>query len=192
MTSWLAVDVDALLEIHSDPATMRFVRSGRPESRAETEHLVDQYMVEHATRGWTKWRLIDCDGALIGRAGFGGDAADRGLSFAIRRDHWGLGLATEVAEALARWHVAHAPEAWLHALVAVGNDASGRVLRKVGFDEVGTADYGGTICRSFVHPRASRRSEPSTTRPSDSASSVRLASVAPRRTLTSTRSWRAR
>ena len=35
--------------------------------------------------------------------------------------------------------------------VAVGNVASGRVLQKAGFSEVGTEDYDGTMCRSFVY-----------------------------------------
>ena len=149
LTSWLDTDVDALLEVHSDPATMTYVRSGRPETRAETEQLVEQYIAEHAIRGWTKWRLADHDGRLLGRAGFGGQDDDRGLSYLIRRTHWGQGLATEIAEALVEWHLDHAAGAQLHALVAVGNDASARVLEKVGFDEVGTKDYAGTRCRVF-------------------------------------------
>ena len=152
LTSWLAVDVDPLLEVHSDPETMKFVRSGRPESRSETEDLVNQYIAEHAARGWTKWRLTDRDGGLIGRAGFGGGPTHRELGYAIRRSHWGLGLAAEVAEALVGWHHSHLPPEQLRALVAVGNDASVRVLQKVGFQEVGTQDNDGTICRSFVYP----------------------------------------
>jgi RimJ/RimL family protein N-acetyltransferase len=152
LTSWLPRDVDSLFEIHSDPETMRFVRHGRPESRVETEHLVNQYIAEHATRGWTKWRLAAVDGELMGRAGFGGDADLRGLGYVIRRSHWGLGLATEIAEALVSWHLSHAAAVPVRALVAVGNEASGRVLHKVGFHEVGTEDYNGTTCRSFLYP----------------------------------------
>jgi RimJ/RimL family protein N-acetyltransferase len=154
LTTWLAVDVDPLLEVHSDPETMRFVRFGRPESRAETEHLVEQYIAEHATRGWTKWRLTDREDGFVGRAGFGGDANNRGLGFVIRRSHWGRGLATEIADALVGWHLSHASAARLRALVAVGNDASGRVLQRVGFQEAGTENYQGTICHAFVHPSA--------------------------------------
>ena len=40
LTSWLPLDVYPLLEMHSDPVAMRFVRSGRPESLAETQQLV--------------------------------------------------------------------------------------------------------------------------------------------------------
>jgi RimJ/RimL family protein N-acetyltransferase len=152
LTTWLPGDADSLFEIHSDPETMRFVRHGRPESRVETEQLVSQYITEHATRGWTKWRLAAVDGGLVGRAGFGGDANIRGLGYVIRRSHWGLGLATEIAEALVSWHLSHAAAVPLRALVAVGNDASGRVLDKVGFREAGTEDYHGTTCRSFVYP----------------------------------------
>lgn len=151
LTSWLPDDVGPLFEVHSDPETMRFVRNGRPETRGETEQLVDHYIAEHAARGWTKWRLADADGGLLGRAGFGGDATNRQLAFAIRRSHWGRGIATEVAEALVGWHQSHAGAVLLRAIAAVGNDASVRVLQKVGFVEVGTEDFDGTACHSFIH-----------------------------------------
>ncbi|HXH80663.1 GNAT family N-acetyltransferase [Nocardioides sp.] len=152
LTSWLVEDVAALHEVHSDPATMEFVRNGRPESRGEVERLIDQYMDEHAARGWTKWRLADVDDQLVGRAGFGGSSDSRGIAYLVRRSHWGLGLATEIAEALVGWHREHAVGVPLRALAAVGNDASSRVLEKVGFDEVGREEYDGTVCRVFVHP----------------------------------------
>jgi RimJ/RimL family protein N-acetyltransferase len=152
LTSWLPADVHPLLEMHSDPEAMRFVRLGRPESLAETEQLVAQYMTEHRARGWTKWRLATHDGALLGRAGFGGNDKLRGLSYAIHRLHWGQGLATEIAKALVRWHWQHAPQAGLRALVEVGNNASVAVLRKAGFEQFGTEAYQDTLCLAFVHP----------------------------------------
>lgn len=154
LTSWLVEDVGSLHEVHSDPQTMEYVRHGRPESRAEVEQLIDQYIAEHAARGWTKWRLADLDGKLVGRAGFGGTSESRGLSYAIRRTRWGHGLATEIAEALVEWHLSHTVAVPLRAIVAVGNDASARVLEKVGFQEVGREDYEGTICRAFMYPDA--------------------------------------
>jgi len=152
LTSWLVGDVESLHEVHSDPETMEFVRNGRPESLPEVEQLVDQYIAEHAVRGWTKWRLADLDDQLVGRAGFGGTSESRGLSYVIRRSRWRLGLATEIAEGLVGWHLSHTVAVPLRAIVAVGNDASARVLEKVGFDEVGQEDFDGTICRAFVHP----------------------------------------
>lgn len=150
VTSWLVEDAAELQLVHSDPDTMRYVRSGRPESSAEVAQLVDRYRAEHAARGWTTWRLADDEGRLVGRAGFGGAAERRGLSFTIRRSHWGRGLATEVGLALVAWHQIHAHAVPLRGLVAVGNDASARVLAKCGFDEVGEEDYAGTACRVFL------------------------------------------
>ena len=158
LTSWRADDAASLHEVHSDPETMAFVRHGRPESRPEVDRLVGQYMAEYAARGWTKWRLADLEDRLVGRAGFGGTAQGRGLSYVIRRSRWGLGLATEVAEALVDWHLAHAVAVPLRAIVAVGNDASARVLEKVGFQEVGQEDFDGILCRSFRHPDSASRS----------------------------------
>ncbi|MFZ1484964.1 GNAT family N-acetyltransferase, partial [Nostocoides sp.] len=86
LTSWLVDDVESLHEVHSDPETMRFVRNGRPESIDEVRRLVGEYIAEDAARGWTKWRLADLDGQLVGRAGFGGTAERRELGFVIRRD----------------------------------------------------------------------------------------------------------
>lgn len=152
LTSWRVDDVESLHEVHSDPQTMEFVRNGRPESRPEVAQLIDQYIAEHAARGWTKWRLAGLDDQLVGRAGFGGTSESRGLSYLIRRSRWGLGLATEIAEALVGWHLSHTVGVPLRAIVAVGNDASARVLEKVGFDEAGLEDFEGTICRAFMHP----------------------------------------
>lgn len=152
LTSWLVDDVDSLHEVHSDPETMRYVRNGRPESRTEVQSLVDQYIAEDAARGWTKWRLADLDDQLVGRAGFGGTPRRRGLSYVIRRERWGSALATEIAEALVGWHLTHTVDVPLRAIVEVGNDASVRVLEKVGFHEDGHEDYEGIRCRAFAYP----------------------------------------
>lgn len=152
LTNWLDADADDLACLHSDANTMRFVRNGRPESRSEVEELVRTYVARQSARTWAKWRLADADGRLIGRAGFGGTEEQRGISYLIARPLWGQGIATEVASALVEWHLAHAPDARLRALVVIGNDASARVLEKVGFHETGTEAYEGVLCWSFTYP----------------------------------------
>lgn len=152
LTTWLDSDADDLASLHSDADTMRFVRNGRPESRSEVEELVRSYLSAQSLRTWAKWRLADADGRLIGRAGFGGTEERRGISYLIARPLWGQGIATEVASALVEWHLAHAPDARLRALVVIGNDASARVLEKIGFQVIGTEDYEGVLCWSFTYP----------------------------------------
>ncbi|MDP9182630.1 MAG: GNAT family N-acetyltransferase [Actinomycetota bacterium] len=152
LTTWLDGDADALFEQHSDADSMRFVRNGHPESRHEVEELVRNYIFQQANFTWAKWRLADQDGHLIGRAGFGGTNGVRGISYLIARSLWGQGLATEVSSALVEWHLSNAPHARLRALVVLGNDASVRVLDKVGFQKAGTEDYQGTLCWKYVYP----------------------------------------
>jgi [ribosomal protein S5]-alanine N-acetyltransferase len=117
VTTWLARDVDELFAAHSDEETMRFVRQGRSETQAETADLVDQYVDEQTANGFTKWRLTDLQGHLIGRAGFGTHQGIEGreLAYTIRRDRWGQRLATEVGAALVTWHLTNAPDSSLYA-----------------------------------------------------------------------------
>ena len=146
LTSWLPSDVDELLEVHSDPATMRFVRHGRPETRHQTARLIDQYIGENDDRGYTKWRLADLQGRMVGRAGFGPHRDGRELGYTIRRELWGRGLATEIAAALVTWHSTHAAGVPLYAYVACENPASRRVLEKIGFETVGLEAHNGMPC----------------------------------------------
>lgn len=150
VTTWLPEDTDDLHSLHSDPVTMRWVRGGRPETREETEALLANYLAEQEKRGWTKWRVEDPNGALVGRAGFGphDDGRARELGYTIRRDMWGRGLATEVAAGLVRWHRSH-DDAELWAYAAVENVASCRVLEKVGFHYVGRTEHNSIPCALY-------------------------------------------
>jgi len=157
-TSWLATDVEDLSVVHSDAETMRFVRHGRPETRAETADLIGQYVTEHTAWGFTKWRLADLDGRLVGRAGFGTLRDGRELGYTIRRELWGQGLATEIGAALVTWHLTNAVQYPLYAHVAVANLASRRVVEKIGFEFVGQEDHLGVQCDLFrIRPDLSSR-----------------------------------
>jgi RimJ/RimL family protein N-acetyltransferase len=149
LTTWKPGDVDDLLKVHSDVVTMRFVRDGRPETRQETAALIDAYIAEHEARGFTKWRLADLDGNLVGRAGFGTHGHGRELGYTIRRELWRRGLATEIAAALVDWHRSHAPAVPLWAHVATENPASRRVLEKAGFEHLADEGYKGLPCHVF-------------------------------------------
>lgn len=150
VTTWLPGDVEDLHRLHADPVTMRWVRHGRPETRAEIERLLACHLDEQSDRGWTKWRVADRDGMLIGRAGFGAheDGLGRALGYTLRRDLWGRGLATEVAAGLVAWHRGNS-DAELWALAAIENIASQRVLEKVGFGYVSGAEHNDTPCALY-------------------------------------------
>ncbi|MBS0480611.1 MAG: GNAT family N-acetyltransferase [Proteobacteria bacterium] len=73
---------------------------------------------------------------IIGSAGLAHDGVDVQLGYWIARDHWGKGFATEAARAVLRL----ARTLGHRKLVAkhfTSNQASGRVLRKIGFRPTG-------------------------------------------------------
>jgi len=116
---------------------MQFVRQGRPETRAETAALVGQCIAEHAATGFAKWRLVDLDDHLVGRAGSGRSGTAGSWATRLWRDLWGQGLATDIGAALVSWHLIHAADCPLCAYVAVDNPASRRVLEKIGLSPSG-------------------------------------------------------
>lgn len=155
LTTWLPADEDDLYRLHSDPDTMRFVGPGRPETRTEVRARLRRYLAEQACPGWTTWRVTDPQGTLIGRAGFGAHGSHRELGYTLHRDHWGRGLATELAAALARWHSEHPDPAdgaptQLWAYAALENLPSRRVLEKVGFAFVDVREHSGVPCAFYV------------------------------------------
>ena len=150
VTTWLPGDLDDLNRLHSDPVTMAFI-GGRPETRDESSIRLVQYLDEQATRGWTKWRVEDSGGRMIGRAGFGLYAEDRELGYTLDRNLWGQGLATEVATVLVQWHGAHPAPVSSHAeepmrlwgYADIDNVASIRVLMRAGLHLVDTRQHAG-------------------------------------------------
>lgn len=153
VTTWLPTDIDDMFALHSDPETMRFVGPGRPESRQEVEQRLDTYLREQQSRGWTKWRVQDRQGEMIGRAGFGGFGNNRELGYTLRREVWGLGYATELAITLVRWHRTHLDDgmpADLWAYAAMGNLPSRRVLEKAGFTFAEERQHNKMPCGFYV------------------------------------------
>lgn len=68
VTTWIPSDLHDLAVLHADPVTMRFVGHGRPETVDEARVRILEYRDEQRVRGWTKWRVENAAGDMIGRA----------------------------------------------------------------------------------------------------------------------------
>jgi 8-oxo-dGTP diphosphatase len=79
---------------------------------------------------------------LVGVIGLRVDAAQRSghLGYWVGRAYWKHGVATEAARRLTRWGFANLPIDRIAAVVTEGNDASRKVLRRVGFQQIGTSE----------------------------------------------------
>lgn len=156
-------DCEPLVELWSDPETMRFIGDGSAWDRDKISQRIDRAIRMHRDRGMTFWTLIERDtGSVIGQGGlvpieFNGPEVE--LGYRLGKHSWGKGYATEIAEASAKFGF---ETLGLNKLVAVthqDNLASRRVLIKTGFVEEGESDiyYGvPTIVHRMNDPRGVR------------------------------------
>ena len=131
-----ASDVDAMLAVYGDPVVVRYVADGKPLGRARCEQWVDVTLRNYATRGYGMVALAErTTGSIIGFCGLVHPAGqvEPEIKYALRRDCWGNGFATEAAIGL----LGYARQLHLPKVIATAdpeNEASHRVLLKAGME----------------------------------------------------------
>ena len=150
-------DVEPLLEMNTDPEVMRYIGDGSlgPLDRESTAAIVARARQQWADSGYGMLSVITRDGG--GYAGWVTLTVPRFLpqilpaveiGWRFRRSYWGNGYATEAARPL----LAHGFEkAGLDRVVSIrhpDNDASGRVMTKLGLrfaEETTVPSHGGRV-----------------------------------------------
>lgn len=139
-------DLDAYCAMEMDADVRRYV-GGYPRSRADAERKFREGALQEVSDRLRVWAtILKGNGQYVGRCGLyphidssgrtvAGEAA---LSFYIARPNWGLGFATEAAEALVEFGWKQLQLSRIVATVQVGNGASVRILERLGFDLVAT------------------------------------------------------
>jgi RimJ/RimL family protein N-acetyltransferase len=130
-----SADVDALLAVYGDAEAMQWVGHGQALDRAQCEQWVTVTHRNYTTRGYGMVALVERQsGAVIGFCGLvhpdGQPEAE--IKYALRREFWGQGLATEAAAALLTYGATVLGLDCIIATVAPANTASQRVLIKAG------------------------------------------------------------
>ncbi|MFT4126213.1 MAG: GNAT family N-acetyltransferase [Gordonia sp. (in: high G+C Gram-positive bacteria)] len=98
-------DIDDLVGLDADPAVMRFVNGGQATPRTTVEDWVlPRALTEFAAGHGGMWVAVDQRyGAFLGwlwlRAPRHSNRPELELSYRLRREYWGRGLATEAARA---------------------------------------------------------------------------------------------
>jgi len=148
-------DLEAYCEMEADPEVRRYV-GGAPRPREEAERRFRKGLDRPEDKRLWMWATVyKPEGRYIGRCGvyphFGpaGPVAGEGsLAFYLSRAYWGRGLATEAGRAFVDFGFKELGLSRIVTAVQVGNDASVRVLEKLGFSLVSTEK--GEF-RSFFH-----------------------------------------
>lgn len=129
-----AHDVDAMLAVYGDETVVRYVADGKPLDRPRCEHWVEVTLRNYATRGYGMVALVErATGSIVGFCGLVHPAGQvvPEIKYALRRDCWGKGFATEAAVGL----LGHARQLGLSEVIATTdpeNEPSHRVLLKAG------------------------------------------------------------
>lgn len=142
--------VDDLLRVYGDADAMRWVDDGQPIELAECERWVTVTARNRATRGYGMAALVLREtGQVVGFCGLvhPGGQLEVEVKYALDRDHWGRGLATEAVGGMIAWGAERFGIDRVIATLAAENRGSRRVLEKVGFAVEGTrVDDDGTSC----------------------------------------------
>jgi RimJ/RimL family protein N-acetyltransferase len=135
---WRDDDVDAMERINAHPEVSRWIGDGSGCDRVATAAEIAGFERVWETYGYGRFavELLDT-GELVGFTGMAilGDVPEImpavEIGWRLGRPYWGRGLATEASAAA----LAFAAQAGLRRVVAVhlvGNDASARVMRRLG------------------------------------------------------------
>ena len=144
-------DLDAYCAMEADPEVRRYV-GGAPRTREAAERkFAARPPRPESNRLWMWATVYKPEGVYIGRCGVYphfGVPGEGSLAFYLARAYWGSGLATEAGRAFVSFGFEELHLSRIVTAVEVGNDASVRVLQKLGFALVRT-EKGDA--RSFYH-----------------------------------------
>ncbi|GAA1480147.1 GNAT family N-acetyltransferase [Gordonia sinesedis] len=131
-------DVDELVALDSDPAVMRYVSGGAPTPRdVIVDWVLPRAVAEHRTRRGGLWTITDRRyGRFLGwmslRSPRHSSRAELELTYRLRRESWGRGLATESARAIVVVAFDALTTDRVFASTTAANNASRRVIEKLG------------------------------------------------------------
>jgi ribosomal-protein-alanine N-acetyltransferase len=134
-------DAPAVLALYREEAVNRFQLHDPPTTLAAARAVVARWRKRFALEVGIRWAITAREGgAFLGTCAFtqivaGHDCGH--LTYELSPRVWGQGLATEAVRAVLAFGHGEAGLHRIEALVLPGNDASARVLRKVGFEEEG-------------------------------------------------------
>ena len=138
---------EGLHAMNRDPEVQRYLM-GRPETPEETLASIARVKARWATHGYGWWAFIEPASAELVGAGciqhLGHDPANpHEIGWRLRRDRWGMGLASEAAQELLRHGFEGLQAPLLQAIRHPGNAGSARVMDKLGMRYVGMQSWGG-------------------------------------------------
>jgi RimJ/RimL family protein N-acetyltransferase len=145
--------LDALNAMNADPQVYRFL-SGQPETRAETQAVIERVKARWIEVGYSWWALMDrASGDLVGAGCLQNlrremtplpdPTCPLEIGWRLRPDRWGRGLASEAAAAIADFAFETQGANELLAVCMPENVASAGVMARLGMQAQGLEHWYG-------------------------------------------------
>jgi RimJ/RimL family protein N-acetyltransferase len=163
-------DAEAALALYTDPVAMEFIGGVHPDAAADPEFVVRRWLERWDRNGCGPFSIVRRDdGRWLGRSGLflwdvrdwtnttfddAGEHTQPELGWALAREHWGSGYATEAARAVREWAYDHFGLERLISVIAPANVRSQRVAERLGCtpgETVTLYDTGTAVL--WEHPR---------------------------------------
>src|SRR3954470_330773 len=126
-------DLDDLALIFGDPDVVRYLGTGKPAYRDETETALSSIIRHWEVYGFGRWATIDkLTRKLVGYCGLRNYQGTPELVYLLAKQYWGMGLATEMARASLKFGFEELRVERIIAMAKLANVVSQRVMRKVG------------------------------------------------------------
>lgn len=137
LTKMTAADGDKYFRLSNNDNVMKYV-TGHALDRSESDKMLQTFLAEYGGDTFLGRYLIEesRSGALIGTAKLDRDGNEVEIGYRIMEEHWGRGIATEIARGLIRFAKQKLKAKQVIAYVNVQNTASIRVLEKAGMVNV--------------------------------------------------------
>ena len=132
---WRDSDLPALLAVYGDAEAMRWVGDGRAITQEECVQWLGVTRSNYEKRAYGMFAIEEhASPGVIGFCGIvhPGGQLEPEVKYALRRSHWGRGLATEAVSGLIAYGTSTHNLAFIIATTAPQNVASHRVLLKSG------------------------------------------------------------
>jgi ribosomal-protein-alanine N-acetyltransferase len=145
-------DLDTYAEIMGDREVGRWFPKGDGYTREESEKSLKAILKHWSQHGFGIWAIVDkANGALIGRCGLNliNETSEVEIDFVVSPNSWGKGHGTEAAKAALAYGFENLRLQNIIALAKPENNASRRVIEKIGMRFIKKAEYWGITCAYF-------------------------------------------
>ena len=152
LTKMTAADGDKYFRLSNNDNVMKYV-TGHALDRSESDKMLQMFLAEYGSETYLGRYLIEnrLSGELIGAAKLDQDGQEVEIGYRIMEEHWGKGIATEIALGLTEFARKTMLAKNVIAYVNVHNAASMRVLEKVGMVNVERIEDPDEIKFKFVY-----------------------------------------